>query len=248
MSNAVLKTEVIGMETEMDNDKLNAFRRVHYTPPKAPVFILESEDIAKLNFKMPRVDKLPLSLFIDVRGHVHFEINHSSYFLKEGFVAILQKLINPEKYFYDLLRTNIIEGSLLKNERKLIGGGIATYEYKTKTLEIKIYGILNPEDCRGMDPYTRKNAFAELSYWLRPIAEWLGAKRIITSPCVIHPNKMKKIGWSKLKMTAKEKFEFLKSSFPLFLVRRQNVFICDVYKRFIGNEARTFSGLAHGGI
>lgn len=243
MSNAVLKTEWIEGKSEEGSATLNAFRRVYYTPPQPPVFILESEDIAKLNFRMPVVEKLPLSLFIDTQGHVHFEINHSSYFLKEGFLATLQKLINPEKYFYDQLRKHIIEGSLLKYERHLMGGGVATYESKTKTLEIKIYGILKPEECTDIDPYIRKNAFAELSYWLRPIAEWLGAERIISSPCIIHPDKMKKIGWSKLKMTVKETLEFLKYSFPLFLVRRQNVFICDVYKRFIGNEARTFSGI-----
>ena len=237
MSNAALKIET------MEDEKLTAFRRVQYTPPTPPVFILESEDIAKLAFKMPEVPALPFSFFIDDHGHVHFEINHSSCYLREGWMAVVQKLINPDKYLYDLLRKNIVNGSLLKNERKLIGGGVAAYEAKTKTIEVKIYGILKPADCQKVNPYVRKNAFAELSYWLRPIGEWLGADEIVSSPCVIHPDKMKKIGWNKKKLSFVECLKFLKVSFPLFLVRRQNMFFCEVYKRFIGNEARTFSGI-----
>ncbi|QQR80565.1 MAG: hypothetical protein IPJ69_14970 [Deltaproteobacteria bacterium] len=135
----------------------------------------------------------------------------------------------------------------MKNERKLIGGGIATYYSKTKKIEVKIYGILKPEECTGIDPYVRKNAFAELTYWLRPFGAWLGAEEIVSSPCVIPVDKMKKIGWTIKKMNLSEKWEFLKAAFPLSLVRKQYIFICDVYKRFshagAGNEARTFSGI-----
>ncbi len=244
MGYAVLKLEPENRKKE----KLTSFKRVMTTSSNAPAFILESEDIERLAFKMPQVPEFPFSFFIDNKSHVHFEVNYSSYFIPTGWREGFKKLLQPDRYLYDLLRKRIIEGSLLKKERHLIGGGIATYYSASKTVEVKLYGLLKPEDCVTVDPFVRKNAFAELTYWLRPFASWLGADRIVSSPCVIPVEKMKRIGWTVKKLSFNEWKSFVKAAFPLSLVRKQRIFECDAYKRYTfsgaGKEARTFSEIS----
>ncbi len=217
-------------------DSLATFRRVIFNPPTPPIFILELEDIERLAFQMPaEVKVFPFSWFVDDQGRVHFEINYSSYSPKNTFWNRLKWLVRPDKYFYELLRSKIIDGSQLRDERRLIGGGVCTYYADRKELRVNNFGILPPSKTQDIAPEVRKKAFELLSGNLRPFGLWLGAEKLITTPCVIPVEKMKKLGWSIKKLTLKTFWKMFLDSFPLGLVKEQYIFekaLCEKPQEF----------------
>lgn len=226
------------MNAENINDGLLAFRRVFFNPPTPPIFILELEDIEKLAFKMPSEIKVfPLSWFVDDQGRVHFEINYSSYSPKNTFWNRLKWLVRPDKYFYEVLRSDIIEGSQLRHERHLIGGGVCTYYADRKELRVNNFGILPKSKTQHIKSEIRRKAFELLSGSLRPLGLWLGVEKLVTTPCVIPVEKMKKLGWDIKVLSLKVWLKMFRDSFPLGLVKKQYIFeipLCEKPQEFSG--------------
>lgn len=229
----------LALRLETETTPLFAFSRVVQNPSVPPAFIVEDHEIERLAFAMPYVKALPYSAFVDDRGRVHFEINHSSYYPSKSVKTFLKSAVKPDKYFYDLLRTQIIGGSLIKNERRLIGGAICTFYGDTKTTEVKLLGTLPREETLDVAPEIRRQAANLLIKWHHPLLRWLGGIGTHTTPCVIPVEKMKKNGWVVKDMTFKEKLEKFKDGLPMSLIKRQNIFIDRDYETNCRNYPAT---------
>lgn len=205
---------------------LYAFPRVVHNPPAPPVFIVEHPDVARLAFKMPPVPALPYSVFVDDQAQVHFELNHSSYFPSKSISTFLASFINPNRVFYDLLRTKIIGGSVIhgKGERRLIGGTIGTFFADQKLTEIKLMGTLSPEETADVDPEIRRNATNLMSRAHHALLRWLGVEKVLSTPCIIPVKRMHKIGWDIQKLNLKGRWEKFRDGLPYSLIKKQLIF------------------------
>ncbi len=233
MSQTALK---LSFEETMTKGPLFAFPRVIHNPSTPPVFIVEDHEIERLAFKMPTVPVLPYTYLVDDQGRVHVEINHSSYFPSKSIWKTLMMAVRPEKYFYDLLRTKIIEGSCLKNERRLIGGAICAYYADRQETEVKLLGTLPREETLDVSPEVRKKAMNLLIKWHHPLLRWLGAKRTHTTPCVIPIDKMIRNGWFIKPLRRKERLEKFRDGLPMSLLKTQHIFVDGDYE----NKCRTY--------
>ncbi len=237
MENAALKIDFCNAGASEHKPLLFGFPRAFHHLEN-PAFVIEDHEIERLAFRLPYVQKLPYSLFLDDRGRVHFEINHSSFFPDRSWKKLFQYVLRPDRAFYDLLRTHISRGSLLKDERRLIGGMVCTYYADTQTAEIKLLGILSPEDSRDLDPEIRRKAFDILCERHRPFLKWMGAKASYSTPCIIPVAKASKSGWALKKSGLREKFKTFCDGFPMSLVKKQNIFFDERYERVYRDNSK----------
>lgn len=223
-------------ESAPSKEPLYAFPRIIQTP-LAPAAIVEEHELERLMFRLPYVKALPISIFIDDQGRTHLEVNHTCYYPRQTKNWALKFFINPKRNYYEALRTKVIDGSLIKNERRLIGGGMATWHGDTRKSEVALMGILPEEYTGDVDPEIRRNAFSRLVHIYHASLRWLGAVQAYTSPCVIPVKKLEKYGWKLKDLTIREKAVQMREGFPMSLVVRQNVFIDAAYENHCSDNA-----------
>jgi hypothetical protein len=192
-------------------------------PPQTPIFFMEDWEIP-LRSQLPIENALPYLVLIDSQLRVHFELNNNNWinkFSKPGFRALMD-LDN----FYSHVAPQIMEASLLKSERRLIGGIAAIFYPKGHYSDVHVTGLLPKEKTLDMDPALRRQAFKHIFDRLDQLNMWLGAKEIRSGCTVVTHAKMKIIGWEKINLvTFKELWTFYKAAFPIWLRRRQGYYV-----------------------
>lgn len=190
-------------------------------PPLKPIFLLEDWEIP-LRSQLPIEDALPYVVLIDDQLRVHFELNNwINKFHRPGF----KDFMDPDG-FYGRIAPQIIEGSLLKDQRRLIGGITGIYYPKGGYSDIHVVGLLPKEKLEDMDPIARRKAFKHMCSRLDDLNVWLGAREMRSGYTVIGRDKMNAVGWEKVDFTnLKQLWIFYKAAFPIWLRRRQGYYV-----------------------
>jgi len=186
-------------------------------PNAPPVFVVDAEDIQ--NFRPPlteEIEAVPVAVFVDSKGKVHFEINYVAYRLtKRG--NFWRWLFHPQ-IFYRELCDNMIAGCLLKDVRSIIGGGQGSYYHKKKIFNMDNGGGLPFERLPPEVAPFRRQSFENLMIALEQFVLWLGGREI-TSWSVLSKRKMTSVGWTyQGRGTLKEFIMRYIRAFPLTLV------------------------------
>ena len=198
-----------------------SYPRVLQAPPLRAIFLLEDFELLQKT-PLPVEGPLPFAEFIDDQLRVHFEINN---FIQRFPRPGLKDFLDPDG-FYDRIAPSLIDGSLLKNEKRLLGGITGVYYPDGHYTDIAIVGILPREETQDIPASTRKNVFLKLCERMDEFNLWLGSKELRSGYTVIDPKKMAKVGWKQVGLRSlKEWIRFYTSCFPICLRRRQKYYV-----------------------
>ena len=159
-------------------------------PGQAPVVVLDASELNLYEYRP--VETIPVTGFVDDRGRVHFELNYVTYHLNR-WKNFWKWLKNPRSFYYELPE-HLINGSLLKEERRLIAGGQGVYEAKTGSLNLQNVGILHRRLIPDVDPTIRKQAIFSFQAACDRLIPWMGGRRAY-SWTLIPRDKMEALGW-----------------------------------------------------
>jgi len=172
--------------------------------------------------KLPEVPELPFGMFIDDQLRVHFEINHVLNILPppswKDFVFPMRRYLS--------MAPKLIEKSLLKSDRRLIGGLYGIYKPSQKHVVVISTGVLTRSELPNVPSDVRQRAFDVMSERLHQFNQWLGADFVHSGPTVIPDKVMRRIGWELYKIKQwKNRWGFFKETFPICLRRRVRVYM-----------------------
>ncbi len=190
-------------------------------PPLRPVFYMEEGEIPYRKL-LPLEAPLPYAIFIDDELLVHFEINN---WIGSFSRPRWHDFLHPDD-FYSRIAPEIIEGSLLRKERHLIGGITGIYYPEGRYSDIHVVGLLPRDKTSHMPVQDRRQAFGRMCEGMDALNHWLGATELRSGYTVIAPAKMKAVGWEQQKLCRlRDLAAFYWKSFPIWLRRKQGYYV-----------------------
>ena len=201
--------------------------RILERPPLPPALLIEEEQIAGLVMpEMPAAEAIPASSFIDVNQHVHIEYNNGAFDPAAMKKHLWRWFWDPERYYRDIA-PNVIAGSLLKDERQLIGGATFHYYPQKNEVYVQFWGIYSPKQARerGIDPAVLKEAAYHHHEVMDRFHRHLGIKLMTTTSGVeACERRLMQFGWEEYKGTWKKRLKLFKAMFPISLRGREKLF------------------------
>jgi hypothetical protein len=195
----------------------------------APAYIIEEENLHRSCFPTFEKDVLvPLTIFIDETGHVHFEYNYCAYDPSKEKKKLLQYLrwFFDLKAFYRRIAPLLVEGSLLASERRLIGGVTAIHDTKNNECFSPVWAVYSRAQLkeRGFAEDVRKGASEHLTAAFEELGRALKANRIIGVAAVAPSQRaLERAGWQPVKKVSfKNRWKFFWGAFPISL-RLKNI-------------------------
>ena len=189
-------------------------------------YVVNDEDLFRTYMPWtinPLTEIMVSSGFVDDKGHIHFEFNHSLFDPKKylNFKALLRP-----NYFYEALVQEFLQTSLLKDERKLIAGGHFIFNFKTKENSILNIIILPRHLIPDVDPDFRKELIFRFQESFDRLTRRMGGESERAATLVIPDQRMLALGYERYyPKTWKEKWALFKDFWPITLRGTQRVYI-----------------------
>jgi hypothetical protein len=182
-------------------------------PPLTPVFLLEDREIGQRQ-PLPPVSTLPFGMFIDDQLRVHFELNHQLNILPPpGW----RDFFSPMRRYLSMA-PKLIARSLLKGERRLIGGLYGIYKPAERHVVVVFTGVLRREEIPDVPADVRNRALDVMGERLHQFNQWLGADFVHSGPTAIPDKVMRRVGWERYRIRKwKNRWRFFRDSFPMCL-------------------------------
>lgn len=208
-----------------DENRQGTYPRVIDRGDIPPAFIIEEEQINNIILPTfaPGVT-IPFSQFMDENWHCHFEWCNSAFDPSKEKKRHLKWFLNPRSY-YLRIAPSIIDGSLLRYERNLIGA--ANYHYFTDKQEVfcQYLGFLSEKQAieRGIDPRVCKGAFPHFHEEIDRLNWYLGVRRLTTTSSVPALQRhIEAFGWKRHELGSwKDYWKLFRSTFPVSLWKRE---------------------------
>ena len=189
-------------------------------------YIVELEDLFQTFLPWtikPLSDAMPISFFMDVEGKIHFEFNHSTFKLPK--LIKYGSLFRPSLYYKNLV-DKLIKTSLLFKEKRLVAGIHFTYHFKSARCELHNLVILPRRLCPDMDPEIREMAIFRVQRAIDHMMARMGGSEIFTTTLVIPHERVRILGWNRLKLkTFKQFWEAFWGWWPISLRGLQRVYV-----------------------
>jgi hypothetical protein len=200
--------------------------------------VIEEEQIERVALPLvKRGEIIPFALLLDADGHVHIEYNHSVFNPKNEPYRFFKKiywLFFPQAYFLHLAPM-IIEGSLLYDERQLIGGASCHYYQADDEIYVQFWAALTKEQLRKrcIELEKRRGMGLHIAEVLHRFCNRLGVHYATATSSVPYlVNQISKVyGWKvQVSLTWRERLRLFWSTFPVSLWHRETSFRKDFWE------------------
>jgi len=203
------------------------FPRILERKPLPSAYLIEEEEIDHITIpEWPAGTAIPASSFVDINHHVHIEYCNIA-FDPTGEKRRLGWMINPLKY-YRRIAPKVVDGSLVTNERDLIGGATFHYQPDKHEVYVQYWGIFSKEQAeeRGIDPKVLKGAAAHQHAVMDRFHKRLGIKRMFTTSAVdACISLLLAYGWEEYPPASwRERLGLFTGTFPVSLRCRERMF------------------------
>jgi len=166
----------------------------------------------------PMAETLHFYGYMNHEGHVHWEINQSNFDPKK--YMNIRSLLRP-RFYYEALAKEFMGCSLIHNEKRLIAGGHAIFDFKTKEAHLLNLIILPRKLLSDVDPEIRRHAVFIFQEIFDFFAARIGGLSARTESLTIPDKKMRALGWAPVKLKGipwiKKRWELLKKWWPISL-------------------------------
>lgn len=200
-----------------------------------PAYVVDTEELSHTFMPWtdhPLSETMQISGFMDPTGHVHFEFNHSAFDTKK--YLNFRSLLRPSHY-YQALVNEFLATSLLFHEKRLVAGGHAIFDFKTRECHLMNLMILPRRLCPDMDPEIRKRAIFLFQEAYDQMVSRMGGEVTRTATLTIPHERMEALGWKLIKNNGlKTMWRDFREWWPISLRGRQRSYI-----KHLGNLARS---------
>ncbi len=204
-----------------------------------PVFLLEDFEIDQVAPFSPEIlatTRMPFAGFIDDQGRTHFELNHWGWTPEFSWRKRLSWALHPDRFLGEFYQ-RITERSHLKESRCFVAGFAGVFHGPERKGIIHFLGA-RPRNLGGIPEGhpIRKEAFQRVAAGIDRLMAWLGADSVETSPCIIPPEKVKKVGWGIKPLTLWKKIRLYREGLPVSIRKTPRIF-GKSYKDATGEES-----------
>lgn len=189
-------------------------------------YVIEHEEI--LDTYMPWVvhpltETIFFYGFMNEQGKVHWEINQHN-FIPTKYMNF-RSLMRPH-LFYEALTKEFLNCSLIRNEKRLIAGAHALFNFRTKEAHLLNLVILPRRLLPDVDPEIRRHAVFICQEVFDFFVARMGGLSARTESLTIPDKKMRALGWAPVKINGfRKRWELFRKWWPISLRGIQRAYV-----------------------